>query len=96
MVAYENGSHGRQMRPPPTFGNHWTSKRGLKGLLWLLLSLGLLERALVLRWSLVNDCVCASIAHDFSIDLFGKHMLTKSYQKYRRNRRTDAFLGIKG
>ena len=77
--------------------NHWTSKRGLKGLLlWLLLSLGLLERALVLRWSLVNDCVCASVAHDFSIDLFGKHMLTKSYQKYRRNRRTDAFLGIKG
>ena len=65
-------------------------------MLWLLLSLGLLERALVLRWSLVNDCVCASVAHDFSIDLFGKHMLTKSYQKYRRNRRTDAFLGIKG
>ena len=57
---------------------------------------GLFERALLLKWSLVNDCVCASVAHDFSIDLFGKHMLTKSYQKYRRNRRTDAFLGIKG
>ena len=67
------------------FGNQWFSKRGLKGTVVVL----------VVR-SLVNDCVCASVAHDFSIDLFGKHMLTKSYQKYRRNRRTDAFLGIKG
>ena len=29
--------------------------------------------------SLVDDCVCASVAHDFSIDLSGKHMPTKSY-----------------
>ena len=35
-----------------------------------------------------------SVAHDFSIDLSGKHMPTKGYQKYRRNGRTDAFLGL--
>ena len=31
-----------------------------------------------------KKCVCASVAHDFSIDLSGKHMPTKSYQKHRR------------
>ena len=36
--------------------------------------------------------VWASFAHDFSIDLSGKHMPTKSYQKYGRDGRTDAFL----
>ena len=41
-----------------------------------------------------KKCVCASVAHDFSIDLSGKHMPTKSYQKYVRNGRTDAFLGL--
>ena len=47
-----------------------------------------------MRWSLVNGCACASVAHDFSIDFSGKHMPTKGYQKYVRNRRTDAFLGL--
>ena len=47
-----------------------------------------------LRWYLGNDCVRASVAHDFYIDFSGKHMSTKSYQKYGRNGRTDAFLGL--
>ena len=76
---------------PSTFGDLWTSKRGLKVDV-VAVVVGLLWGALVLSWSLVNDCVCASVAHDFSIDLSGKHMPTKSYQKYGRNRRTDAFL----
>ena len=36
----------------------------------------------------------AAVVHEFSIDLSGKHMPTKSYQKYGRSGRTDAFFGV--
>ena len=94
VVALANGSHGRQKSPPVPWLINGLQLSGLKGRLLLFLWLGLCRLELVLRWFLVNDCVCASVAHDFSIDFIGKHMPTKGYQKYVRNGRTDAFLGL--
>ena len=46
-------------------------KKGLKGPLLLLLF-----------WlALVNDCVCAPVAHEFSIDFMCKLMSSRVYQK---------------
>ena len=52
------------------FGNLWISKRGLKGTVVVL----------VVR-ALVNDCVCAHLAHEFSIDFICKLMSSRVYQK---------------
>ena len=48
----------------------WFSKRGLKRAVVVL----------VVR-AFDNDCVCAHLAHEFSIDFICKHMSSRVYQK---------------
>ena len=40
------------------------------------------------------DCVCAHLAHEFSIDFICKHMSSRVYQKYVRNGRTCTILWL--
>jgi len=49
------------MRPQGAFGYLWLQQKGLKGC-WCSCC-----------WAFVNDCVCAHVAHEFSIDFFGGH-----------------------
>ena len=79
---------------PSTLANPFTSTKGAKGTTVVAVVLALDSLGVVLRWSLVNDCVCAHDAHGFSINLSGKHMPTQSYQNYLRSGCTDAFLGV--
>ena len=51
-------------KAPGAFGYLWFQQKGTKGLLVFLLL------------PLVNDCVCAHVAHEFSIDFFGGLTLT--------------------
>ena len=53
------------MTPPWPLVIFGFQKGGLKGLVVVLV---------VMVGFLINDCVCAHDAHDFSIDFSGKHM----------------------
>ena len=52
------------------FGNQWFSKRGLKGTVVVLVIT-----------AFDYDCVCAPVAHEFSIDFICKLMSSRVYQK---------------
>ena len=57
---------------------------------WALQARGVILMTFTVTWAHIHSIigwiyaimVWASFAHDFSIDLSGKHMPTKSYQKY--------------